>query len=116
ARAHQHVELIDEEDAVPGGLDLLDNLLQPLLELAAVLGAGDERADVKRKQALALERLRYVTADDALRKELRDGGLADAWLAHEDGVVLGTAGQDLHDPLKLRGPADDRVQLTIASG
>jgi hypothetical protein len=41
------VDLVDEEDDVArGGLDLVDDGLQPLLELAAVLGAGDEQAHV----------------------------------------------------------------------
>jgi hypothetical protein len=35
-------KLVDEEDAVAGALDLLDDLLQALFELTAVLGAGDE--------------------------------------------------------------------------
>jgi hypothetical protein len=42
----ERVQLVDEQQAVPGRPDLLDDLLQPLLELAAVLRAGDERADV----------------------------------------------------------------------
>jgi len=42
-----------------------------------------------------------------------DGGLADARLAHEDGVVLGTAREDLHDPLDLGLATDDRVELAL---
>ena len=48
----ERVELIDEEDRVVGVAQLLDDLLEPLLELAAVLGAGDERADVEGEDAL----------------------------------------------------------------
>ena len=53
AGADQRVQLVDEEHAVAGALNLLDDLLEALFELAAVLGAGDERADVQRQQALA---------------------------------------------------------------
>ena len=35
-------------------------------------------------------------------------------LPDEDGVVLGAAGQDLHDPLDLPLAADDRIQLALA--
>ena len=42
ASAHEHVQLVDEEDAVARALDLLDHLLQALFELAAVLGASDQ--------------------------------------------------------------------------
>src|SRR3712207_6938583 len=37
-------------------------------------------------------------------------------LADEDRVVLRPAGQDLHDPLDLLGPPDDRVELGVARG
>src|SRR5213596_3240770 len=39
ARANQGVELIDEEHDLAAGADLIEDLLQALLELAAVLGA-----------------------------------------------------------------------------
>src|SRR3712207_8113551 len=37
-------------------------------------------------------------------------------LADEDRVVLRPAGQDLHDPLDLLGPPDDRVELGVSRG
>ena len=116
AGADEHVHLVDEEDAVAGALDLFDDLLQALLELAAVLGAGDEGADVQRDQRRLLQRLRHVAARDALGQALDDGGLADAGLADEDRVVLGAAREDLDDALDLLLAADDRVELVGARG
>ena len=116
AGADEHVHLIDEEDAVAGALDLFDDLLEALLELAAVLGAGDERADVEREQALVEQRLGHFAADDALGERLDDGGLADAGLADEDRVVLGAAREDLDDALDLLLAADDGVELVGARG
>ena len=52
-RPHDRVQLVDEEHHVVGAAQLLDDLLEPLLELAAVLGARDERADVEGEDALA---------------------------------------------------------------
>ncbi len=52
AGADERVQLVDEEDRVVGAAQLLDDLLEALLELAAVLGAGHERADVERQDAL----------------------------------------------------------------
>jgi hypothetical protein len=114
ACADEHVELIDEEDAVTGALDLFDDLLQSLFEFAAVLGAGDERANVEREQALVLQRFGDISADDALGKEFGDGRLADAGLANQYRIVLGAAREDLHDALKLVRPADDGVELSVA--
>ncbi len=111
AGADERVQLIDEEDDVVRVPELLDDLLEALLELAAVLGAGDERADVEGEHALPLQRLGHVALDDAVREALRDRGLADARLADEGGVVLRAAAQDLDDPLDLLLAADDRVEL-----
>ena len=89
ARADDGVQLVDEQDdPALGVLDLLEDGLEPLLELAAELGAGDQRAEVERDDPLVLEALRDVAADDPLGEALDDGGLADARLADQDRVVL----------------------------
>ena len=109
------VQFVDEEDdAALGVLDLLEDGLETLLELAAELGPGDERAEVQADDALVLEGLGDVAADDALGQALRDRGLADARLADEDRVVLGAAAQYLNDTADLFVAADDRVQLAGA--
>ena len=115
-RAHQRVQLVDEQDDVAAGADLLEHLLQPLLEVTAVAGARDQRSQVQRVELLVLERLGHLALDDALGQPLDDGGLAHARLADQDGVVLGPPRQDLHDPLDLLLPADHRVQLALAGG
>ena len=107
----ERVELVDEEDRVVRVPELLDDLLEALLELAAVLRAGDERADVEGQDALVQERLGDVAVDDPLGEALGDGRLADAGLADQRGVVLLAPRQDLDDPLDLLLAADDRVHL-----
>src|SRR4029079_16137556 len=47
----ERVQLVDEQDRVVRVAELLDDLLQPLLELAAVLGPGDERAAGERSES-----------------------------------------------------------------
>src|SRR5207244_12506488 len=68
----ERVQLVDEEDHIVRVSELLDDLLEALLELAAVLGAGDERSDVEREPALALQRLGNVALDDAGREPFGD--------------------------------------------
>ena len=116
AGADERVQLVDEQHRVVGVAQLLDDLLEPLLELAAVLRAGDERADVERQDALVEQRLRHVAGDDAVGEALGDRRLADAGLADERRVVLRPARQDLDDPLDLLLAADDRVELAGARG
>ena len=112
-RADEVVELVDEQDDVAALGDLLHHLLQALLELAAVLRARDQRRQVERVDLLVLEQLRHVAVGDALGQALDDGGLADAGLADEHGVVLGAPREDLHDPLDLGLAPDDGIQLAV---
>ena len=116
AGADQGVELVDEEDRVVRVAQLLDDLLEPLLELAAVLGAGHERPDVEGQDALVEQRLGDVAGDDAVGEALGDRGLADARLADQGRVVLGPSRQDLDDPLDLLLSADDGIQLSCTGG
>ncbi len=77
AGADDGVELVDEQDdASLGLLDLLEDGLEALLELAAVRGARDERAHGDRHDAAVAEALRDVAGDDALGESLDDRGLA----------------------------------------
>ena len=86
--ADERVQLVDEQDRVVGVAQLLDDLLEALLELAAVLRAGDERPDVERQDALVEQGLGHVAGDDPVGQALDDGRLADAGLADEGRVVL----------------------------
>ena len=47
ARTDEGVDLVDEQDDVAAGADLLEDLLEALLEVAAVAGAGHEGAHVE---------------------------------------------------------------------
>ena len=113
AGADQVVELVDEKDDVAALGDLLHHLLQALLELAAVLGAGDQGGQVERVDLLVLQQLRHLAFVDAGGQALDHGGLADAGLAQQHRVVLGAAGEDLHDPLDLGLATDHRVELAL---
>ena len=106
------MELVDEgDDPALAVDDLAKDSLQPLLELPAVLRAGDHRADVQRDDPLALQTLGHVTGHDPLGEALDDRGLADAWLADQDGVVLRPAAEHLDDATHLLVATDHRVEL-----
>ena len=96
--------------------DLLQDRLQALLELAAVLRAGQQRADVQRDHAAVAQRLGDVAVDDPLGEALDDRGLADAGLADQHRVVLRAAAEDLDHAADLVVAADDRVELAVARG
>jgi hypothetical protein len=117
AGADDRVQLVDEEDDLAAGVgDLLEDRLQALLELAAVLRAREQRADVQGDDAAVAQRLGDVAGDNALGKALDDRGLADTRLADEDRVVLRAAREHLHDAADLVVAADDGVELAVAGG
>ena len=108
AGADDGVQLVDEGDHLALGVgDLLEHGLEPLLELAAVLGAGHHRTEVEADEPLVLQALGHVALDDAAGQALDDGGLADAGLADEHRVVLGAARQHLDHPADLLVAPDD---------
>ena len=114
ARADQGVDLVDEQDDVAARADLLQDLLQSLLEVAAVAAAGDERAEVEGVELLVGQGDRHLVGDDLLGEALDDGGLADAGLADQDRVVLRAPRQDLHHALDFLLATDQRVELALA--
>ena len=91
--------------------DFVEHGFQPLLELAAEFGAGDQRAEVERQQTLVAQALRHVAIDDAQRQAFDDGRLADAGLADQYGIVLGAARKNLDGAADFFVAADDRIEL-----
>ncbi len=115
ARPDDRVELVDEEDdPALGILDVLQDGLEPLLELAPELRPGDQRPEVERDDLLVAERLGHVAPDDPLGQAFDDRRLAHAGLADQDRVVLGPPAQDLDHPPDLVVAADDRIELARA--
>ena len=110
------VDLVDEQDGLTISTQLLEHRLQALLEVAAILGAGQQCTHVQRIDGGVLEHLRRVALHDAPGQPLGDGGLANASLAHQQRVVLAPAHQHLDDTLQLALAADQRVDPTLAGG
>ena len=116
-RADDGVDLIDEgDDLTIRILDFVQDALQALLELATVLRTGHHGAQVKGDELLALQGGGHVARHDTLGQTLHDGGLADAGLANQHRVVLGTTGEDLNHAADFLVTSDDRVQLAFLGG
>ena len=101
AGADERVQLVDEQDRVLGAADFVHHRLDALLELAAVLGAGDHHRQVEHDDPAVAQQLRHVAVDDQLGQAFDDGRLADAGLAEQHRVVLRAAAEDLDDALDL---------------
>jgi hypothetical protein len=113
AGADQRVDLVDEEDRVGLVLQRAQHALQALLEVAAVLGARQQRAHVEGVHGGVREDLRHVLLHDAPGQAFGDRGLAHAGLTHQQRVVLAAAAQDLDHALDLVLAADQRIDLAV---
>ena len=114
ACAHDGMDLVDEHDRVLRPAQPVEQLLHPLLELAAELRARHERRDVEREKRLSGDGVGHFAPRDAQRQPLDDGTLAHARLADQDGVVLLAARENLHHALDLPVASDDRVDAPFA--
>ena len=94
----------------------LQHGLQPLLELAAIFRARDQRAQIERQQLLVFQAFRHVAVENPQRQALDDRGLADAGLADQDGIVLGAAGQHLDGAADFLVAPDHGIELAVARG
>jgi hypothetical protein len=90
---------------------LLPFVTEPLLDLAAQLGAGDEGARLQLEDRELAQVLGDVAGRDPHRQRADDGALADARLADEKRVMLVAALEDLEQAPDLDVAADDRVEL-----
>ena len=115
AGTHDGVQLINEEDDLALALlDFVQHALQALLKLAAVFCTGHQSAHVQAEHGAVLQVLGHIATHDPLGQTLGDGGLANAGLTDQAGVVLGLTGQDADHVADLLITADDRVQLLLA--
>ena len=109
------MHLVNEQDDAAGRAgDFIEHRFQPFLELAAELGARNQRAHVQRHQFLVAQAFGHIAIDDAQRQAFGDGGLAHARLADQHRIVLGAAAQHLDGAADFLVAADHRIQLAGA--
>ena len=114
AGSHHRVQLVDEQHDGTGRVGhLREHGLEPLFELAAVLGAGNQGTHVEGDNPFPFQALGHVLSHDPLRETLHDGRLADTGLADQHRVVLRTPREHLHETADFLVPTDDRVELAL---
>ncbi len=112
-RADDRVDFVDEQDRVRHPFEFGDDLLQSLLEIAAIAGAREQRAHVERIDHGFRQHFGHFAFDDLARQAFRDRGLADAGIADIERVVLAAAAEDLHRAIDLRPATDQRIDLAV---
>ena len=109
AGADHGVDLVDEQDRALLLGERREHRLEPVLEVAAVARAGDQRAHVEPVDLGLAERLRDLAVGDPQRQPLDQGGLADARVADVDRVVLPPPLEDVEGAQDLLVAADQRI-------
>ncbi len=105
------MNFIDEKHGAFLGLQLVQHRLQPLLEVAAIAGAGQQRAHVERPDRGIFQHFWNFALHDFAGQAFCDGGFADAGIAHIERVVLGPAAENLDRALHFAFAADQRVDF-----
>ena len=114
ANAHHGVQLVQEQDDLTASLlHLVDDRLEPLLELAPELGSGHHGRQVQGHHAPVLQRVGDIADGDALCQTFRNGGLPHAGLTDYHRVVLAAPGQRLHDLPDFQVAPHHGVQLPL---
>ena len=118
AGAHDRVQLVDEQDdAALGLLDLAQHRLQAVLELAAVLRAGDHRRQVERDDVLVAQRSTGTSpATMRCASPSTIAVLPVPGSPMSTGLFLVRRDSTWIDAADLLVAADDRVELAVARG
>ena len=91
----------------------LEHALQPLFEVAAIFGAGQQCAHIQRINRGLGQHLRHVFIDDTARQAFGYRGFADAGFAHQQRVVLAATAKDLNDTFQLAIAANQWVDFAL---
>ena len=108
------MDFVDEQDRAGIGLKLLDDLLEPFLEIAAVARTGKQRSHIEREHGGVAQHVGHFAVDDAARQPFGNRGLADAGIADEQRIVFRPAAQHLNGAADLGVAADQRIDLAVA--
>ena len=107
------MNLVNDQDDIAAGLDLRDQPLHAAFKLTAELGACHQCRKVQQIDLLFPQLIGHIPRHNSLGQAFCNGCLANAGLAHQAGIVLMAAVQNLDDPFRLHVPADDLVQLAL---
>src|ERR1043166_6219530 len=107
------MQLIDEDNVLRILDQLPHDLFQAFFELSAILGTGNDQADIERKNSFVLEERRYVATDDSLRETFNDSRLANTRFAYQNRIVFRAATENLNYPLDLVIAADQRIEPIV---
>src|SRR6266702_2143993 len=110
------MNVIDEQDDVAAGPDLVEELLQPLRVNLVARARRPYHPEVQYVKLHVLPALGNPTSRDFLREPSDDRCFADAWIADQHWVVGSTTGEHFQDALGFLLSADDEIEFALTRG
>ncbi|MNN10031.1 hypothetical protein D3C81_1229420 [compost metagenome] len=107
------VDLVDEQDRLRTFAQLVEQRLEALLEVTAVLGTGQQGAQVQGVDHAVGQQVRHLAVDDTLSQAFGDGGFTDTGLTDQQRVVLAPTGEDLRHALDFELATDQRIDAPL---
>src|SRR3989344_3147905 len=110
-RPYNRVNFVDEENDLVLALGcLLNDVIEPLFKLAAVLGTGDDGAKDQDEDTLCKERRRNFLTNDLLCQSLYNCRFPYSRFADKHGIILSLSIQDIDYTLDLGIATDDGIE------
>ena len=114
ASADDRVNLIDKQNGVRPLAQLAEQRLEALLEIAPVLRARQQRAQIQRVDDAVSEQVRDLVIHDAFRQAFSDSCLTDTCLTYQKRVVLAPARENLRDTFDFILTSHQRIDPPLA--
>ena len=113
ACSHQCMDLVDEDDRIGQGFELVNHPLEALFKISAKFRPSHQCPHLQRINSGIFEDFGDGTFGDPECQSLGDSGFAHTGFSDEEGVVLLAAHQRLHHPLDLFFPTNHRIDFVI---
>ena len=110
AGADGRVHFVDEQNGFRPRAERGDDRLEALLEVAAVPRARQQRARIECENLRVRERSLRTVVQQPRGQPFGHGGLANAWIAHEYGVVLAAAAEHFDCSLQLVAASNEWIE------
>ena len=114
ACADDGVDFVDKQDGMLDFGQLFEHGFDAGFKVAAIFGAGQERAHIQCKHGGTGQRFGHIAVLQTISQALGQRGFAHTGLAHQKRIVFAAAAQGLHEALQLHGAADQRVDTPFA--
>ena len=114
ACADDGVEFVNKEDDFAGIFHFVNDGFDAFFKLTSVLGAGNHQWEVKGINHFVSEDFGDIPGNDFLSESFNDCGFSDAGFADEDGIIFGTAAEDLNNAVDFVLSADYRVKFIFS--